>query len=59
MTSTPSARPCRSEGGEVYTDSCDCNFRNVCNKIVAHLIRMAFSRVKARVVRDFCNIGIS
>jgi hypothetical protein len=47
-----------SKGGEVYTDYGDCNPKNVSSKIVAHLIRMASTRAKARVMRDFCNIGI-
>lgn len=47
-----------SKGGEVYTDYGDCNPKNVSSKIVAHLIRMASTRAKARVMRDFCNIGM-
>lgn len=42
----------------MFTDYGDCNPNNVGSKIIPHLIRMASTRVKARVMKDFCNIGM-
>ena len=45
--------------GEVYTDIGDANPGNTAPKIAKHLLRMASTRAKARVLRDFSNIGMT
>lgn len=41
-----------------FTDYGDAATNSVDLKIVPHIIRMACTRAKARVLRDFCNVGI-
>jgi len=45
--------------GEVYTDIGDANPNNTAPMIAKHLLRMASTRAKARVLRDFSNIGMT
>jgi len=45
--------------GEVYTDVGDANPNNTAPMIAKHLLRMASTRAKARVLRDFSNIGMT
>jgi hypothetical protein len=45
--------------GEIFSDVGDANKNNVNSKIVPHLIRMASTRAKSRVLRDMTNIGIA
>jgi hypothetical protein len=47
------------EGGVVFTDYGDANPTNVNRPIAQHLIRMASTRAKARVLRDATNIGLT
>lgn len=47
-----------SKNGEIFTDYGDANPKNISNKILPHLIRIAVTRAKARAMRDFCNIGL-
>ncbi|MDR3595061.1 hypothetical protein [Clostridium sp.] len=47
-----------SKNGEIFTDYGDASPKSTSNKILPHLIRMASTRAKARVMRDYCNIGI-
>ena len=44
---------------EVYTDLGDASPRSVNSTIVPHLIRMASTRAKARVLRDLTNVGMT
>lgn len=45
--------------GGVFTDYGDANPTNVNRPIAAHIIRMASTRAKARVLRDATNIGLT
>lgn len=47
------------EGGQIFTDYGDANPTNVNRPIAQHLIRMASTRAKARVLRDATNIGLT
>lgn len=47
------------ESGKVFTDIGDANPQNTSNTVGQHLIRMASTRAKARVLRDITNIGIT
>lgn len=44
---------------EVYTDLGDASPQSVNSTIVPHLIRMASTRAKARVLRDLTNVGMT
>ena len=48
-----------SRNGELFSDIGDADPSNVNRKIAPHIIRMASTRAKARVLRDLCNIGIT
>ena len=48
-----------SKTGEVFMDIGDANPNNTSAKIAKHLLRMASTRAKARVLRDFNNIGMT
>ncbi|GFN34363.1 hypothetical protein [Tepidimicrobium xylanilyticum] len=43
----------------IYTDLGDANPQSVNSTIVPHLIRMASTRAKARVLRDLTNVGMT
>lgn len=47
-----------NDGGE-YTDYGDANPSNVSAMVVRHILRVASTRAKARVLRDFTNIGMT
>ncbi|HSH37129.1 hypothetical protein [Schnuerera sp.] len=44
---------------EIYTDIGDASPHSVNSTIVPHLIRMASTRAKARVLRDLTNVGMT
>jgi len=48
-----------SKTGETFMDIGDANPNNTSAKIAKHLLRMASTRAKARVLRDFNNIGMT
>lgn len=48
-----------TSGGKVFSDLGDASPGNTNKMIAAHLIRMASTRAKARVLRDITNIGIT
>ena len=45
--------------GKIFEDIGDCNPSNCHTMISKHLLRMASTRAKARVLRDMTNIGIT
>ncbi|HDY87975.1 MAG TPA: SWIM zinc finger family protein [bacterium] len=48
-----------SKTGEMFVDYGDANPKN-CNKMIAqHVLRMASTRSKSRVLRDFTNVGMT
>lgn len=48
-----------TKDGETFTDLGDASPTNCSKNIVPHLIRMASTRAKARVLRDMSNIGMT
>lgn len=57
MTAICSARATTED--QVYVDIGDASPRSVNSTIAPHLIRMASTRAKARVLRDLTNIGMT
>jgi len=49
----------RSTDGRIFTEIGDANPKNVNAQVSAHVLRMAATRAKARVLRDFTNIGMT
>jgi len=58
MTCIAKATLHSSDGG-IFSDVGDASPKNISSKIIPHLIRMASTRAKARVLRDYCGIGIT
>ena len=56
MTAISMAKVVTEKG--VFTDCGDANPSNVNSIIVPHIIRMAFTRAKARALRDAVNVGV-
>jgi len=48
-----------SRSGAVYSDLGDSNPSNTNKAIAQHVLRMASTRAKARVLRDFTNVGMT
>ncbi len=48
-----------AKDGSVFTDIGDANPRNTNKMVVAHILRIASTRAKARALRDFNNIGMT
>lgn len=48
-----------SKDGEVFSDIGDANSSNVSAMIAPHILRVASTRAKARVLRDMVNIGMT
>jgi hypothetical protein len=57
MTAICSARAATED--EIYVDIGDASPQSVNSNIAPHLIRMASTRAKARVLRDLTNIGMT
>ena len=56
MTAISMAKVVTEKG--VFTEVGDANPSNVNSTIVPHIIRMAFTRAKARALRDAVNVGV-
>ena len=48
-----------TESGAMFSDLGDANPHNCSKSVAQHIIRMASTRAKARVLRDLSNIGIT
>ena len=48
-----------SNDGQIFTDFGDASPKNTNKMIAPHVIRMASTRAKARVLRDFTNVGMT
>ena len=48
-----------STDGQVFTELADANPLNVNRMVAEHILRVAATRAKARVFRDFTNIGMT